>query len=362
MVMASIRKDIQKILETAIHAPSGDNSQPWEFYVTEGRITLANVPDRDNPILNYQQRGSYVAHGGVIENIVIAGSHLGYKSSVTLFPRNNISHAVAEISLEKQGNITDNEGLYKYILERRTNRKPYSMQPLLDKEMAELIHIPRQDLKNDQRYKIYFFDHPRTRHIMAEAGASIEKIILENEELHYLLFKDVIWSKSVERQRRHGLFIDTMEFAAPQRIAFWLASHWPLMKIFAWLGLPNKIVRDDTRLYATGSAMCIITAEKNEPHDYVEAGRILQHIWLVATKMGISIQPVTALLFAAERVIHGDTWTLKEGQITGIKKYYELLTACTNIGAEHLMIMFRIGFADTASATSSRREPVIHFS
>ena len=40
-------EDIRKILEAAILAPSGENSQPWRFIVKNDEVILQNDPDSD---------------------------------------------------------------------------------------------------------------------------------------------------------------------------------------------------------------------------------------------------------------------------------------------------------------------------
>jgi len=95
---------INKILEAAVRAPSGDNVQPWEFKVSEGytRIDLYNLPEKDNSYYNYNQLASYIAHGAVIENIAIASGHLGYKAEINLFPDDGRLNLVASIELIKE--------------------------------------------------------------------------------------------------------------------------------------------------------------------------------------------------------------------------------------------------------------------
>ena len=50
-----IREDIKKILEYAIWAPSGDNSQPWRFEAENDQIRVFNVPERDTSLYNYNK-------------------------------------------------------------------------------------------------------------------------------------------------------------------------------------------------------------------------------------------------------------------------------------------------------------------
>ena len=69
--MASIN-DIKKILEAAVHAPSGENCQPWRFEIRGDEIGVFNLPKKDQSLYNEGQMASYVAHGALIENILIA--------------------------------------------------------------------------------------------------------------------------------------------------------------------------------------------------------------------------------------------------------------------------------------------------
>src|SRR6185369_12487672 len=92
---------IDKILEAAVCAPSGENCQPWKFSVSDNRIYLFNVPERDDSLYSWGQRASYIAHGAAIENMSIAAETLGYKLSVELFPKSQGSNLVALLELVK---------------------------------------------------------------------------------------------------------------------------------------------------------------------------------------------------------------------------------------------------------------------
>ena len=91
---------ILNILKAAVRAPSGDNSQPWRFEVSNNNnIKIYNLPEKDNPIFNYKQRGSHIAHGALIENIIIAAKENGMNVKVNLFPQGTSSDFIAEIDL-----------------------------------------------------------------------------------------------------------------------------------------------------------------------------------------------------------------------------------------------------------------------
>ncbi len=95
----SMKDIISNILSKAVYAPSGENSQPWRFEVIDNKIFLYNIPDRDNPVYNYNQRGSYFAHGALLENIDILAEDNGLKAETQLFPDQNVANLVATITL-----------------------------------------------------------------------------------------------------------------------------------------------------------------------------------------------------------------------------------------------------------------------
>src|SRR5882672_7454414 len=114
---------IDKILEAAIRAPSGENSQPWRFKVEGDRVWLLNYPDADRSLYNFHQNGSLVSHGTVIANMRIAAQHLGLEATVKLFPDDTKENLVATIDFKEVG--PEVALLYDVIGKRVTNRKHY---------------------------------------------------------------------------------------------------------------------------------------------------------------------------------------------------------------------------------------------
>ncbi len=353
------RDDIRKIIDAGVHAPSGDNSQPWRFEVSEGMISVHNLPEKDNPILNYKQRGSYIAHGGLVENMVIAAADSGYAAKVDAFPDKNDKNITARITFTQQKKIKK-DPLAAMIEKRHTNRRPYESAPLTRREFSELKSAvdyfgAAEDLS------FVFVNEARERWQLAEAGASIETVILEHRELHRLLFKDVVWTKKEERRVRSGLFIDTMEFILPQRIIFWLAGHWPVIKIMNAFGLSRFIAREDAKLYSTGAGFGALLLKNTRDEDFLLAGRAMQRLWLTATSLDLSIQPVVALAFAAMRFNDDVERYFSKEHITMIKFNYDALREALYIGNSTPAMLFRIGHARPPSATCSRKNPVITF-
>ena len=354
------RDEIQKILEAGVCAPSGDNSQPWRFVVDDDTVHVFNLPERDNPILNFNQFGSFISHGAVIENMKIAAAHYGYRADVTLFPDPANQNEVAAIHLVKSPDHVDSqrESLFDSIALRCTNRKRYATDALRDEERRAIMSVP-SELGMDDRCEVRLVEADDGRKRVARAAASIEQVILEDKELHRLLFKDVRWSEKEEREHQSGLYLATMEFPPPVRVAFRAASYWPLMRIFSKLGLPAMIARDDSMLYASNAANGLIVMRQGSPSDFVNAGSVMQRLWLTATRLGLSVQPVTALIFAAHRVFGGGENVFSVTHTQMIKDHYNEFARAFGVSGGAIAMHFRIGRSEPPSARSSRRAPEV---
>ena len=343
-------EDIKKILDYAIWAPSGDNSQPWRFEVEDNKIKVFNLPDKDNPYLNFRQSGSLIAHGGLLENITITAQHFGYEAEISLFPVSNDDILVAIVSLSKATN-PQHDHLFQFIKQRHTNRRPYENTPLTPKQREDILRTPRELGFG----KVQLVETGKEKQIVGRAGALAEIVILENKKLHEFLFCDVVWSEADEKKLRHGLYIKTMEFNSIQKVMFRLARNWLFMKLAIRPGLPKFIAKKDSKLYASGAAVGIVAMHGDSRENFVRAGRLMQRVWLKVTASGLALQPVTATLFFIQRILAGETENLLSLYHTDLMKVaYDDIKKTFGIQNETIAMMFRLGIAKPASARSSR--------
>lgn len=346
-----MEEDFIKIIEAGVQAPSGDNTQPWKFKIENNRILIYNLPDKDNLYLNFKQSGSLIAHGALIENIHIASMHYGYKITENLFPGVE-KNLVAELKLEKREK--KKSIYYPYIFQRHTNRKTYS-----DKEVpADFKDFVRKDRYEGIRsYLICKLDKMTE---VAEKASNAEVVILENKTLHKFLFDDVVWTKSENYKKKSGLYINTMEFNPIQKLLFFLASYWTLMRIGIYLKLPKFIAKEDTKLYSSGGCIGLITTKNTTPEGFLGVGRELQRIWLEATRRGLSLQPVSAILFFGLRSEHGKDDILsnhhKNLVTESINKLREVFMLDKN---ETPLMMYRVGYSQKAKFRTERKRPVV---
>ncbi len=75
---------LYEILEKAIKAPSGHNTQPWKFKTTANVITIFPDYERALPIVDADNYALLISLGCALENIVITAAHFGNNTSVQM--------------------------------------------------------------------------------------------------------------------------------------------------------------------------------------------------------------------------------------------------------------------------------------
>ncbi len=345
---------IKKILQTAVWAPSGDNSQPWRFEVSGSVIEVFCIPEKDNPIFNFHNRGTYIATGALIENLVIAAAHEGYRADVVLVKSENINH-IASVTLKEDKSISDN--LFESIRKRSSNRKFYKKNKPLSEEQKEVL-IKANNLFGVS--KLSFIEDKQSMNIVGQAVSKNEVVMLENKKLHDFFYSDIRWTTKSERRLKTGLYLKTMELALPQLVVFKALQFWPVAKILNSLGTARFIAGQNAKLYGNGSALGIMTLQDNDA-DFVGIGRALQRIWLEVTRMGLSMHLVSGVIFLAQLVNARQAGEFSAEHIEIIDKAYKEILSVLPEKPGAIGMIFRIGYANNPSGTQSRLEPVITF-
>ncbi len=348
-----LRDTILKILEESVQAPSGENAQPWRFGIRKNRIYVFNIPDRDQSPYNFRQRASYVANGALIENISIVSSALGCAAEIELFPDKNDPELVAIIVLNKSE--PGNEPLYPFIPLRTTNRKPYKAKPLNEHEKNAIQGSAGafrgvRVLLTEKRHEIVELAH---------VGSMNERLVFMNRFLHDFLFSHINWNDVQNVEKKIGFDIKTLELPPPARVGFTIFKHWFAANLLRPLGLPKAIWKQNGKGYAAAAGVGIITVPGNRNEDFVAAGRATQRLWLTVAKLGLSMQPMTGILFFMQRILADVNEPFTGEQVELIKASYEKVRAIFHLKDETIPMMFRIGHADPPTARSLKLPPII---
>ena len=349
----TIDKKIHVVLEQAVTAPSGDNSQPWWFHLNGNVLEVNMIPDKDNPILNFRLSGSYIALGALIENISILSTEEKLGTKISLLPEKNSPYLIARISFTEDENIEQDE-LAPFVTKRATNRKPYHKK-VLPKEFIDDI-LSSMNEREGGSIVVLSTDIAVIK-ATAIASSTMERVALETEAIHKLFFGNIVWSEEEEIARGMGLPIKTTELPPPIQLLFRWIKKWENTKLLNRIGLSKMASAANAQTYATTPVVGVILAKAFEPEAYVEAGRLFERVWIKATRYGLAFQPVTGILFLAQRVFAKETEMLNPQHLPLIESAYNTIKKQFNINEEVPALYFRIGYADKPSANTRRRPP-----
>lgn len=356
--MENIKDTIKNILEHAVNAPSGNNSQPWKFAVKENKIYIHNISDGDITPYNFDQKGSYIAHGALIENISIIALKYGYLANVKIFPDKNNANVIAIVTLDNAEPRKDS--LFDSIISRATNRRIYQKTTLKSEHKEEILKT-QQEVNGGGKIKL--IEDIKEIEKVAWALGLHERLIFENKMIHDVVFSSILWSEKENAEKRKGLYIKTK---FPDMPSFML----PIMKIFGnWsfvnivnkIGLAKKIQKQSAESCISSSALCAILADSETNEAYLKGGMLLQRIWLTITKLGISLQPMTGVPYLARRILTGDSSGFSQKQAELIKQSNEEINNIFNEDGKTIIIIFRIGYDYKPPIKTSKLPPNIVF-
>lgn len=348
-----MRFEMDKIITAANQAPSGENCQPWRFEVRGNELTIFLVPERDQSFYNERQKGSLVAVGAAVENALIAASALGYQPQLVLSPEETNKNLIARISLLE--GPSKNDALYNFIPLRISNRKKYYAVSLTTTERNELLRVAQE-----AGGTLLLLEDEDEKKALARTVSLNERLIFENKNLHHFFFTHLNWTKEEEKKRGTGFFIPSLELEPKKVSAMKLFSRWPILKILNHLGVSGMVAKDNAQTYASSAAFGAILTKGDTPKDFVDAGRILERVWLNATKLGLWMQPTTGVIFLMQKIRSGNTSGFSGREIGLIEKAYQDICSLLRVtSGETIPLLFRTGHADSPTARSGRRPPEV---
>jgi len=356
--LSLMQSRILEVIKAGCQAPSGENCQPWSFCVNkDNSVDVFNLTERDDSPYSWGQRASYVAHGALLENMKIAGTKMGLTVHWQLFPDSkNLKH-IAHVLFSEDKNIQVNP-LSNFIDERCTNRKSYQPVVFSAEDINKLTSTVGEQ---SSKVKVHLTSQAAHLPVLAEIGGANERVMLENKDLHSFFFNHISWTPEQDAQKSIGFYIKTLELRSEQLKAFKIFRNWKLLKILNLFGASRFVAKENSKLYGTASAFAAITIPDKNEESFVDAGMVLERLWLTASAMGLSVQPMTGLLFLNLGIEAGDGQVISKKHKKLISANYERLKKVFGVNNSHVVMMLRIGKSDKPSARSSRLSPNVEY-
>lgn len=350
--MLTLPAHIERILDLARWAPSGDNTQPWRFEVlSEEHVLIHGFDTRDHVVYDLDGHASQLALGALLETVTIAASIEGRTVNIHRRPDTPETHLLFDILFQREEGLPSSP-LAACIEKRVVQRRPMSTRPLSAEEKELLAKALPEGYTVAwyegffQRWRMakFMFDNAKVRLTIPEAYA-VHKAVIE-------------WGTRFSTDRIPDKAVGVDPLTA--RFMHWAMASWGRIGFFNTylLGhLPPRIQLDLLPGLRCGAHFALLApAPLMTVDDYIAAGRAMQRFWLTATHLGWLIQPEMTPVIFTRYIRQQRTFTsLAKAEVLAATLNRRLLHMLGANDVDTLFFMGRTGAGPEPSARSLRK-------
>jgi len=338
----------EQVLDYARWAPSGDNTQCWRFELLSETSFIIHANDtREHVVYDLDGQSSHLAHGILLETLEIAASKFALKVNI----ESDLTDETAlkfTVNLEIDETISENP-LVPYIKTRAVQRRSMGTQKLTTAEKAILestlpvgFHLQWFESFDDKLAIAKLnFTNAKTRLTMPEAF-KVHKAIIE-------------WKAQFSETKipEQALGVDW----ATARLMQWMFHSWKRIefanKYFAGTLMPR--IQLDFIPSLKSCAHFALQAEKplTTTEEYVEAGKVLQRLWLTTVKLGLGFQPEQTPVIFARYLNNGISFTENQAVIQNAEKGKAMFESIVK-NSDNTIFLARIGRSELPKSRSTR--------
>jgi len=253
-------------LRYAVLAPSSHNSQPWLFHLRHNTLELYADRRRACPIVDPNDRELIMSCACALFHLRCAMRHFGYLGTVEIFPDRDPDF-VARVGLGTQKDSCVEESVLFYAIpKRRTNRQPFTGDPVPDSLLVAL-----QEAAEAEGAWVRILHDEEIKSAVADLIAEGDRVQWGNKAFRLELSKWIHSNRSLAGDGIPGFALGVDDL---------LSSAGPLIVRTFDMG-EGQAAKDHE--VATGSPVLIVLGTNDDkPLDWVAGGQALARVLLRA--------------------------------------------------------------------------------
>jgi hypothetical protein len=260
------------LLNYAVLAPSGHNTQPWLFNVNGDAVELHADRTRGLPVVDPEDRALVISCGAALFFLRVAIGNFGYTDEVRTFPDPDDPDLLAEVRLGASYEATAEEHqLFDAITKRRTNRSPFQ-----EREIPQKVLETLESAATEEGAWLRLVRDEATKNAVADLVAEEDRAQWSDRRFRRELAS---WMHPNRTKSRDGMpgyafgFREFMSLAGP-----------PVMRTFDMGG--GRAAQD--RQLAEGSpVLAVLGTQTDTPVEWLSAGQALGRVLLRARAEGV---------------------------------------------------------------------------
>lgn len=350
-----------QLVSTAIQAPSAGNNQPWKWVADSGNLYLFHDEKHSVSWGDFDNITSNIAFGTAIENLRLEAGKMGLELSYTAFPTPANKRLIAAFTFRKAEGEPYLSRLVPGIGLRLTNRKAGDRKVL----PAETIASLEESAHYQSAAKLHLVHDQQQIQDISDIVAGVEKIrFLYPQGHHDFYSKEIKWTEEAVMASKDGLDLRSLELSESDKTGLIVASNPEVIKLLNKWGGGNAFEKLSRNAIRSSSAIGLITMPAYQAENFITGGEAVQRVWIDANLHGLSFHPISAPLFLAARLNHGNGEQLTTKMKEELAKYQQDLRRIFPVLNENEGIfMFRLSYAAEASVRSVRKplEDILQF-
>jgi hypothetical protein len=266
----SLDGKLKHFLQYAILAPSSHNTQPWLFKLV-GDDTIEVYADQSRwlKLADADKRELFISVGCALENLLIAAEHYGYAALVDYFPKATNEDFVAAVHFHKRVEREMSSELFAAITARSTNHNEFEPTLISPEDKRRLENSCREEgiglfLTSDLNIK-----------------RKVEELVIHADALQ---FADPEFRAELGHWIGEGVFGASFLIA---KISQFAVTH---------INLGSSNAQKDSHALRSSPVLGIICSERDGRQTQVQVGQVFERIYLKATSLGLSLQPISQIV------------------------------------------------------------------
>ena len=357
---------ISELVQSAVMAPSGGNSQPWKWKYASKNLYLFLNSEYGPKLVDYKDTASFIGLGAASENLVLKAHKLNLEVKIDKFPLGDNSLLVSVFRFCDKGT---NDGLESHVADdleafipyRVANRIVTEKKPIANDRLDKLVKIARTIPGGDVR----FATDSKDIAIIADLIGKANKTRILNKTGHLEFMAEIKWTTEEAEKSRKGIDLNTMNLTPGQRVGFNMVRNWDVIEyINKWEagGVLERLTRKGAN---AASAIGLITMPSFSKENFLDGGRLVERLWLAAAKEKIAFQPMTVSTFLFARYLREGLDSIPKhlvNELIGFRKEFQRIFSIDDSFGE--ILLFRVFLSEPAERHSLRvsADEVLSFS
>lgn len=278
------------ILQYAVLAPSGHNTQPWSFRTTPEGIEVYADYERRLPVSDPENRELLISVGAAITNLRVAAAHFGFDSTV-LYERSPAeSTPVALVALLETCNPDEKlSRLFESITRRHSAHAGFDRRQIEPEALEALCAFVEST--ESMRFVV-----PQERARVIELVEEGDRALMADERWRAELAD---WVRPNDSGEGDGISGDAFGLPGPiSAMAPWLIRN---------LNVSEQRGKRDRELVDQAAGLIAITGD-DDPPALIRTGETLEHLLLFLTSLGLQYAFVNQPVQVA--ALRRELWTL----------------------------------------------------